>query len=98
MKQKIINPISLGMSDSTRKDIECIVNQLEHHGFAIMTDCQSINSFVKNIPMFYRNNNIIIVSRTKQLKNNKTKTVITIKPEYKLVREDDFAFKLKMKI
>jgi len=98
MRQKIINPISMGMSDSTRKDIECIVNQLEKHGFAVMTECQSINNFIRNIPMFYRDHNIVIVSRTKQLKNNKTKTVITIKPEYKLIRENGISFKLAMKI
>jgi len=98
MRQKIINPISMGMSDSTRKDIECIVNQLEKNGFAIMTECNSVNHFVKNIPMFYRRNNIILVSRTKQLKNNKVKTVITIKPEYKFMRHNGYSFKLEMKI
>jgi len=98
MKQKIINPISFGMSDSTRRDIECIVHQLDKHGFAIMTECQSIKDFVKNIPMFYRQNNIVLISRTKQLKNNKIKTIITIKPEYELERKDNFSFKLKMKI
>ena len=88
----------MGMSDATKKDIECIVNQLEKNGFAIITDSSSVNSFVKNIPLFYRRNNIILVSRTKQLKNNKTKTVITIKPEYKIIRKDKFSFRLEMKI
>jgi len=98
MKQRIINPISLGMSPSTKKSIECIVNQLEENGFAVVSNGTATREFTKNVPMFYRVHNIILVSRTKQLKNHKIKTVITIKPEYKLVRQDNYNFKLEMKI
>jgi len=98
MKQKSISPITLGMSDSTKKAIECIINQLEENGFAIITDGIASREFTKNLPLFYRRHNIILVSRTKQLKNNKCKTVITIKPEYQFIRQDSYSFKLEMKI
>ena len=98
MKQKTINPISFGMNDKTKRHIKCIVNQLDNNGYAIMTDSSSVSQFINNIPLFYRKNNIILISRTKKLKNEKTKTIITIKPEYKLVRNDAFSFKLEMKI
>lgn len=88
---KIIKVIRIGTPDDIRTSIRRIVSQLEKHNYSISSDPRAVRLFSRFIPEPYRRNRIIIFSRTV---DRPTRSIITIKPEYKVELKDDFSFKI----
>lgn len=94
---KIINAIQLKTSKETRKSIKFIVDQLEIHKSAVCSDGTAVRLFGKRIPEVYKDNETIIFSKGQKRKGRKPPSVITLKPDYKIERYDDFSFRIKIK-
>lgn len=93
---KIIKVIRIGTPEDIRKSIKFIVDQLVAYNSATSTDARAVRLFSRFIPENYRRDDTIIISkRTKR--GMKSKSVITIKPEYFVERCDVYSFKLKLK-
>lgn len=90
---KIINVIRLGTSDDIKKSIKRIVDQLEKNNYAFASDVKAVRLFSRFITPEKKNGKIIVSwTRDKKIKN-----VISIRHDLKLIRVNDFSFKLKIK-
>ena len=94
---KIIKVISLKTPKETRKSLKFIVDQLEKYNFAICSDGCALRVFGKYVPENYIYNETIIFSKGLKRKANIPPSIITLKPEYKIERYDDFSFRIKLK-
>jgi len=93
---KIIKVIRIGTPDDIRKSLAFIVDQLELQNYAISSDARAVRLFSRFIPENYRRNDTIIVS--KKIGSKKIgKSVITVKPEYRIERHDTYSFRLRLK-
>lgn len=91
---KIIKVDRWNISDSDKKSIKMIVDQMEKHNFAICSNSNAVKFFSRSTPEIYKRNETIMISRTSR---RPLKSILVLKPEYTIERIDDFSFRIKMK-
>jgi hypothetical protein len=94
---KIIYPIRLSTPEETKKAIQRLVQQLKRDNIAICPHPNAVRLFSRNIPKCYKNNEVILISKTVGMPKSKTKNIIYLKPEYTLKINDDFSFRITTK-
>jgi len=94
---KIIYPLRLSTPEQTKKAIQRLVQQLKKDNIAICSHPSAVQLFSRNIPKCYKDNEVILISKTVGLTKRKTKNIIYLKPEYTLKINRDFSFRITPK-
>ena len=95
---KIIKVIRIGTPEDIRKSIKNIISQLEKQNYAFTSNVRAIRLFSRYIPVWYKENDIIIISRPVKNKNMGTvKNVVVIKSNYYVEKKGKYGFAVELK-
>lgn len=88
---KTIKVIRIGTPEDIKTSLKRIIHQLEKYNYSICSDAKAVRLFSRFIPEPYKKNRTILFSRTV---DRPSKSIITVKPEYKIVVKDIYSFKI----
>ena len=94
---KYIYPVRINTPKEVRDSIKRIIQQLKKDNIAISSDKTAIRLLSRNIPMCYKNNEIVLISKTVSLPKEKTKTIIYLNPSYTLDIKSNYSFRIATK-
>jgi len=89
----IINVQGFNIPVETKNTIKRILDQIEHHNFAVVSDFKAVRSFSFNIPNIYKSDGTLLFSRN----GKQSKSVVTLNQDFTIDRLGDFKFKIVLK-
>ena len=88
---KIIKVIRLSTPEEIRTSIKFIVDQLEQYNYAYVNNAPACRLFAR-FTSDYKPKIMVTPGNGKEVKN-----IVSLDPQYKIDRVDDFSFRIKLK-
>ena len=93
---KIIKVTGFGIHPDVKSAIKSMIDQLERYNFSYCNNSIAFRIFSRYTPECYKKNDTLVFSRVVSDKNT-IKNIISLQPNYKIERYDDFSFRVKLK-